>query len=118
MACFTSGKESEPLMMVYVPLALTSGRTPICSYRLGPAGVATGVFSAWSAVGKSDVAAPAITERCTNLRLVSFELLKFSMLTFASSADPNKTSQIQTESPRSTLTLPHRSFLDTIQYRR
>jgi len=30
------------------------------------------------------VAAPAMTERCTNLRLLSFEPLKFSMLTLPS----------------------------------
>jgi hypothetical protein len=38
-----------------------------------------------------------------------------SMLTFASPVDPNKTSQIQTKSSRSTLTLSqNRSFLDTV----
>ncbi len=31
MACFTSGSDSEPLMMVNVPLQLITGLTPIDS---------------------------------------------------------------------------------------
>jgi hypothetical protein len=48
-------------------------------------------------LGKSEVATPAITERCTNLRLLIFELSKFSLLTFASRADSNNNVSNSTE---------------------
>src|SRR5438045_1162177 len=82
MACFTSGSVCEPVMIVKVPRAFISGRTPIDSYRRAPSAAVPVFIAAESpvvgrAVPGNAIAAVNRPPRRNNARLL--QLLRLTI---------------------------------------